>query len=171
MDNNRETNAFANVEEYVNFLEDTLIPGLEENGEEFTANDFNAIVAFLKGAKSYSKYYKNKEDLIYFLEDTLIPDLKKNGEVEIAQDFRDGIMFLKKMKTEASMIQADWGSDAELIADSARWLAKNVIEKYKVEEAKIIKEFAPDDNDWDRQQKVFELFYNVFKNTVLKELE
>jgi len=171
MDKNKEINAFANVEEYINFLEGTLIPDLEESGKEFTADDFKAMVAFLKGAKNYGEYYQNKEDLIYFLEGTLIPDLKKSGAVETAQDFRDGIRFLKKMKTEASAIKADWGTDVELIVDSAQWLAKDVVEKYKQEEARIVKEFAPDDDNFEKQQQVFELFYKAFKNTILKSLE
>lgn len=40
-----------NVKEFVEYLENTLIPDLRESGRNFTASDFDAAVLFLRGAK------------------------------------------------------------------------------------------------------------------------
>ena len=37
--------------EFVRFLEDTLIPDLKESGLEFTAEDFETAVYYMKGGK------------------------------------------------------------------------------------------------------------------------
>jgi hypothetical protein len=40
-----------NKEEFINYLEDTLIPDLIESGHECTAEDFRACIAFMRGAE------------------------------------------------------------------------------------------------------------------------
>ena len=82
--------------EYIAYLEETLIPDLKESGKEFTAEDFETMVKFLRGAEVADEW--SKERYIEFLEETLIPDLKESGAEYTAEDFQRGVSFLKRMK-------------------------------------------------------------------------
>jgi len=88
-------------EDFIAFLEETLIPDLKESGNEFTAEDFESLVEMLKTGKKDAKF-------INFLKTTLIPDLKKGGRVETAADFVTGLKYLK-----ASTVKADEDSPAQ----------------------------------------------------------
>jgi hypothetical protein len=96
-----KVNASDNVDEYLNYLKNTYIPDLKESGKEATAEDFEAMVAFIEGAESYGDW-ENKEEFISFLKNTLIPDLKISEDIFTVEDFEEGIKYLKNKNIESS---------------------------------------------------------------------
>jgi len=79
---------------YIEYLEGTLIPDLKESGSEYTAEDFEGIVKFLRGARSHDG--RTVQEHVEFLEETLIPDLYEAGSEFTAEDFEDGIEILRE---------------------------------------------------------------------------
>lgn len=47
----RKENAGLTREDFIQYLEERLIPDLKESGHEYTAKDFETAVRFMKGAK------------------------------------------------------------------------------------------------------------------------
>ena len=80
-------------DEFIAYLQRTLIPDLRESGKDATAEDFDTIIDFLQGATESNGW--DVENFISFLEETLIPDLLESGAEFTAGDFKTGIRFLK----------------------------------------------------------------------------
>ena len=80
-------------ERHIAFLEGTLIPDLKESGHEYTAEDFETLVEFLRGEVAVGEW--DQPQFIAYLEGTLIPDLKESGREATAEDFKTGIGFLR----------------------------------------------------------------------------
>ena len=75
-------------EDFVYFLEDTLIPDLVDSGMEFTAQDFEEGIIYLRSLTSGTRGYRTEaKKFIGWLRSTLIPDLKDSGRVSTAKDF------------------------------------------------------------------------------------
>ena len=92
--------SWATAEEFIDFLEGTLIPDLKESGSEFTAEDFEKLVGMLRSGKKDAQF-------INFLKKTLIPDLKKSGMVETAKDFVSGLKFLKAAADQPTKLKGN----------------------------------------------------------------
>jgi len=74
-------------DEYMGFLEDTLIPDLEESKSSY-AEDFNRILAMLKGEEVIDREY------ILWLRTTLIPDSIESGYTSTAHSLQEGLYWL-----------------------------------------------------------------------------
>jgi len=77
------------VEDYIDFLEGTLIPDLRESGSDFTADDFETVIKMLKNSARDAKFE-------LYLKDTLIPDLRESGKDFTAEDFEEGLYWLEQ---------------------------------------------------------------------------
>ncbi|MBF0556375.1 MAG: hypothetical protein HQK96_17800 [Nitrospirae bacterium] len=86
--------------DYIEYLNDTLIPDLKENGSTATAEDFAILMHILKtGAippkgENDESEWATVEDFRKYLEETLIPDLKESGRTATADDFEEGLRYL-----------------------------------------------------------------------------
>jgi hypothetical protein len=87
--------------DFIDFLENTLIPDMyESDPDSYVARDFEALVAFLRGAQDAEGF--RRRDFMDFLEDTLIPDLRSSGVTSTANDFARGLRYLKRdVQTQA----------------------------------------------------------------------
>jgi len=74
-------------DEYMEFLEETLIPDLKESGSSY-AEDFSRILAMLKGEEEIDKEY------ILWLRTTLIPDSIESGYTSTAHSLQEGLWWL-----------------------------------------------------------------------------
>jgi hypothetical protein len=75
--------------EYVEFLDNTLIPDLKESGYEATAEDFEECSRLIRAGKKDAGFAD-------WLSRTLIPDLKASGRIYTAQDFQRCVRFIRK---------------------------------------------------------------------------
>jgi len=98
--------AFDTVEEYTNYLSNTLIPDLKESGSDAMAEDFIDLLWYLEAMSPDVENFVPEEDFIFYLETTLIPDLKESGSDAMAEDLETGIGFLRQ-KAKASKVEAD----------------------------------------------------------------
>lgn len=134
---------FRDKKHLIDFLENTLIPDLNESYDETgkekspTVEDFEALIAFLKGAKSY-KDWSSAEQLVSFLENTLIPDLQESYDASgkekapTAEDFEEGIRFLKEegiiaAEESEQKVKAYFGIDYTQLQD----LPTKILEAFK----------------------------------------
>lgn len=74
-------------EDFIDFLENTLIPDLKESGYELTAESFEEGIEYLSQVMK-GKATKHVATYIYWLKDTLIPDLRTSGMTLTADDFQ-----------------------------------------------------------------------------------
>ena len=72
-------------EEFMDYLNQRLIPDLQESGYEATARDFTVCLAFMEW---------DKGGFISYLVNVLIPDLRESGHHETAKDFAKAVHFL-----------------------------------------------------------------------------
>lgn len=84
----------ASKDDFIRYLEDTLIPDLEDSQSKDTARDFKEVVARLKDDDSFEYEHDSKEELVQYLKGTLIPDLKDSGKEATAEDFTEGAEWL-----------------------------------------------------------------------------
>ncbi|MDD5651644.1 MAG: hypothetical protein PHF86_14715 [Candidatus Nanoarchaeia archaeon] len=75
------------AEDYIDYLEGTLIPDLREAGMDATADDFETVVEMLKNRARDVKFE-------IYLKDTLIPGLHESGRDATAEDFEEGLYWL-----------------------------------------------------------------------------
>lgn len=67
-------------EEFLRFLDDTLIPDLAESGRKATAEDLQRCHDLAKWGEKDARFAK-------WLKTTLIPDLRASGHTHTAADF------------------------------------------------------------------------------------
>lgn len=91
-----EGRALDEAKSFVRYLERTLIPDLQESGREATAEDFQALAAFLADPELDTSHGWSLERFVEFLEDRLVPDLYESGHELTAQDFETGIRLLRE---------------------------------------------------------------------------
>lgn len=88
----------ARVRDFVDYLENRLIPDLEESGQEATAEDFETLAKFLRDPELTEADEWSIVGFVSFLENTLIPDLKASGREFTAADFQRGVRMLRRQK-------------------------------------------------------------------------
>lgn len=89
--------------DYIEYLNDTLIPDLKDSGSAETAKDFEYIVEIIKTGKlpeTATEYWDSLEEFIGYLEKTLIPDLKESGRTATAEDFEEGMKYITPLVKE-----------------------------------------------------------------------
>jgi hypothetical protein len=82
--------------DFVWFLENRLIPDLEESGKEFTAEDFQTCADLISEGRTDPEFAR-------WLRTTLIPDLKESGAVYTAQDFQKCARFISPPKRRRAL--------------------------------------------------------------------
>jgi hypothetical protein len=87
--------------DYVEYLQDKLIPDLKENGNTATAQDFETLLYVIKTGNVQrdpddheANEWASVEDFKKYLEGTLVPDLKESGRIATADDFEEGMKYL-----------------------------------------------------------------------------
>jgi len=101
---------FDTADDFITFLETTLIPDLKDSGKTETANDFEKGVELLKNNKT-------DEEFVTFLQDTLIPDLIDSGTEATANDFEELIYWMGKADSTKQDVEA--GSEVEEPEDTS----------------------------------------------------
>lgn len=91
---------FKSAQKFADYLNNTLIPDLEDSGKEATAEDFEQGVDHLEYLIDKGKILnvKGLKNLISFLKGTLIPDLKDFGSKATAKDFEELIYWIEKLR-------------------------------------------------------------------------
>jgi hypothetical protein len=88
------------AEDYIDYLEGTLIPDLRESGNDATADDFEKVIEMLKYDERDKRFvYKGRfiyAEFVDYLKDTLIPDLRDSGMEATAEDFEEGLYWLEQ---------------------------------------------------------------------------
>lgn len=79
------------AEDFTQYLEETLIPDTRESGREFTAEDYETCVEYIKGEK-----VSGKKEFVDYLKNTLIPDLRESKRDGSADDFEEAIHWMTK---------------------------------------------------------------------------
>lgn len=74
-------------EDFIYFLQNTLIPDLKESGYDYTATDLEDGIQYLGQVVNGKGSQAKIGGFVAYLKDTLIPDLKEGGRVETAKDF------------------------------------------------------------------------------------
>jgi len=80
-------------EDFIAYLEQTLVPDLKEEGKEATADDFESLISFMEGLDVVEGL--PKAEFLDYLKTQLIPDLKESGAEETAKDFETGVAFIE----------------------------------------------------------------------------
>lgn len=80
---------FKTAEDYVAYLQETLMPDLKESGSSYLA-DFTTIVGHIEDESIDQGY-------VDWLKSTLIPDTMESGRDAMAQDLEEGIHWMEKV--------------------------------------------------------------------------
>lgn len=84
------------IENFIRFLEQTLIPDLKESGDKFMARDFEHAIKFMNGAKRVSG--KTRKQFIEYMEG-LEKDIREGGREFTADDYFTAVKFIYWMDT------------------------------------------------------------------------
>ena len=85
---------FQNDEDYLDYLNETLIPDLEEGGHTNLVDDFKQLAGMI----NFGYYDADSKDFARFLKGTLIPDLRESGRGYMADDFANGLVLWNQNK-------------------------------------------------------------------------
>lgn len=88
---------WATSDEFVDYLETTVIPDLQDSGSDETAKDFETAVSLIQDGILDAEFMS-------YLEDQLIPDLKTSGLEMTAQDFETAVDFIKMGQRESKKV-------------------------------------------------------------------
>lgn len=91
---------FDSAEDFVDFLQMTLIPDLRASGTIETAKDFEKGVNLITSGT-------RDDEFIAFLQNTLIPDLRASGIIHTAEDFEEMVEWMKDIEKK---VYPDGGS-------------------------------------------------------------
>ena len=83
---------FDSAQEYINFLENTLIPDLTESGNDSTVEDFEQIIDAIKD--------KDVDEEFISLLKHLERDHRESGTDATADDYAEGVYWIKKSKVK-----------------------------------------------------------------------
>lgn len=82
-------------EQFIDFLEHTLIPDLYDSGMEATAEEFETGIGILRREPTQENFQNMEIRLwVRWLQDTWIPDLRRSGNTETANDVDTMIRFI-----------------------------------------------------------------------------
>lgn len=98
---------FDSAEDFVDFLQMTLIPDLRASGTIETAKDFEKGVNLITSGT-------RDDEFIAFLQNTLIPDLRASGIIHTAEDFEEMVEWMKDIEKK---VYPDGGSPDDALGD------------------------------------------------------
>ena len=96
-------------EDFIRFLQTTLIPDLKASQSIATAEDFETLIQFMNGKKNVGEF-GSKTEFEQYLENVLIPDLEEGGKSATADDFEKGLRYLRTTESKVYEVIKKVGS-------------------------------------------------------------